>query len=162
MHPLDQEQAVRQYAELARLISVGAYDELEPDGSYREGGDNVLRDIDRLEWRAARSGLKFVKGESGAYTLLPMTEEEQRAYLEALMFASERSADDFISGRKRSKAVDEWLENFDDEDDDSEELYESGGSSGNLHQCPYCDDLGSSEHEEFCRLNPHRNRNIVP
>ncbi len=31
-----------------------------------------------------------------------------------------------------------------------------------LHQCPYCYNLVNSEHEEFCSLNPNRNRNIVP
>src|SRR5215470_5284093 len=102
-HSLNHEQAIKAYTELARLISVGAYDELEPDGSYPEGGDDVLKDAERLEWRAYREDLQFVKGADGTYTLEPMTEDEKRDYLEAVMQAEEQSADDFISGRKRSK-----------------------------------------------------------
>ena len=48
-----------------------------------------------------------------------------------------------------------------DEDKDFDDGEEDGDGSG-LHQCQYCYDLVTEEHEEFCRLNPNRNRNIVP
>ena len=35
------------------------------------------------------------------------------------------------------------------------------GDGSGLHQCPYCYNLVNAVHEEFCSLNPHRNRNIV-
>lgn len=47
-----------------------------------------------------------------------------------------------------------------DEDEDEDEEIEGDGSG--LHQCPYCYNLVNEEHEEFCALNPHRNRYIVP
>ena len=45
---------------------------------------------------------------------------------------------------------------------DEEELEDESGDGSGLHQCQYCYNLVNEEHEEFCRLNPHRNRNIVP
>lgn len=44
--------------------------------------------------------------------------------------------------------------------EESEEEQEGDGS--HLHQCPYCYYVVSEEHEEFCPLNPNRNREIVP
>jgi hypothetical protein len=77
------EAACKAYAELSRRIQIGAYDELEPDGSYREDGDDVLKDHDRLDREAWQRSLKFVGHDDGSYTLEPMTEDERRAYLEA-------------------------------------------------------------------------------
>lgn len=42
--------------------------------------------------------------------------------------------------------------NEDDYEDEDEEAIEGDGSG--LHQCPYCYDLVTEEHEEFCSLNP--------
>jgi hypothetical protein len=36
------------------------------------------------------------------------------------------------------------------------------GDGSHLHQCPYCYNVVSEEHEEFCALSPYRNREIVP
>ena len=49
-----------------------------------------------------------------------------------------------------------------DETLDSDEYMEEGveGDGSGLHQCPYCYNLVSEEHEEFCRLNPNRNENF--
>jgi len=49
--------------------------------------------------------------------------------------------------------IDEWLERQD-------ELTDGDGSG--LHQCSWCYDQVTEGHEEFCKLNPNRNRNIVP
>lgn len=146
MQPLNREQAIKAYTELARLISVGAYDEIEPDGSYREGGDDVLKDIDRLEWRAYREGLKFVKGESGSFTLEPMTEEEKQEYLNAVMQEEEQSADDFISGRKRSTAMNAWLASHVEEREAAIEPV--------MRECPYCHQQHYSHQVEQCPLKP--------
>ncbi len=51
------------------------------------------------------------------------------------------------------KDIDEWLERQD-------ELTDGDGSG--LHQCQWCYDQVTEGHEEFCRLNPNRNRRIVP
>ncbi len=78
-----------------------------------------------------------------------------------------RKATALVDGRevpiyKRSEpryTVDElevWL-NEKSEDDEEDE-----GDGSGLHQCPYCYNLVSEEHEEFCWGNPDRNRNIVP
>src|SRR5436305_4243005 len=74
-----QEQAVKQYAELMRLIEVGAYDERELDGSY--GEDGVERTIDTLEHRARLNGLKFVWDDQAKSSMLvPMAEQEKAGY----------------------------------------------------------------------------------
>jgi hypothetical protein len=99
----DHEQAIKAYTGLMQRVSAGAYDELEPDGSYKPGGDNVLKDLDRLEWKAYRAGLKFVHHEDGTYTLEPMTEEEKAAYLAAVIEEEENSADEYIMGLKHSR-----------------------------------------------------------
>jgi hypothetical protein len=57
--PLTQEQAISDYTELMRRVSVGAYLELEPDGSYPDG-DATLESIDNLEKWASRQALEFV------------------------------------------------------------------------------------------------------
>ncbi len=43
-----------------------------------------------------------------------------------------------------------WL-NEKSEDDEEDE-----GDGSGLHQCPYCYNLVSEEHEEFCALSPYR------
>jgi len=49
--------------------------------------------------------------------------------------------------------IDDWLERQD-------ELTDGDGSG--LHQCSWCYDQVTEGHEEFCKLNPGRNRRIVP
>jgi pyruvate carboxylase len=80
MNTFDKEKAIKQYTELSRLIEVGAYDELEHDGSYPEDGDDVLKDMDELTDRAHQNGLKFVGPRHGPYTLEAMTEQELAEY----------------------------------------------------------------------------------
>ncbi len=48
------------------------------------------------------------------------------------------------------------------EEDYEEDEEEVEGDGSGLHQCAYCYNLVNAEHEEFCRGNPDRNRNIVP
>jgi hypothetical protein len=61
--PLTQEKAIEHYTELMRRVRVGAYLELEHDGSYPEDDgtpeSTTLESIDNLENWAARQGLEF-------------------------------------------------------------------------------------------------------
>ena len=61
--PLTQEQAIDFYTELQRRVQVGAYLELEHDGSYPEDDGSpestTLESIDNLEKWAGRQGLEF-------------------------------------------------------------------------------------------------------
>ncbi len=57
--PLTPEKAIEHYTELMRLVSVGAYLELEHDGSYPDG-DGTLESIDNLGKWASRQALEFV------------------------------------------------------------------------------------------------------
>ena len=61
--PLTQEQAIEYYTELQRRVSVGAYLELQHDGSYPEDDgtpeSTTLESIDNLEKWAARQALVF-------------------------------------------------------------------------------------------------------
>lgn len=83
--PLKRKLAEEIYTELMSLIDAGTYDELEDDGSYKKGGDNVLKDTDRLLYLAHHEGLKFVKQKSGEYKLKPMTEEEKHQFRDDLI-----------------------------------------------------------------------------
>ena len=128
---LTNEQAIEHYTELSRRVSVGAYLELQHDGSYPEDDGSpestTLESLDNLETWARNQGLQFEYNlSSKTYSLVKIA----------------------------------WgPEPGEDYEDDGEEV--EGDGSG-LHQCPYCYDLVYEEHEEFCSLNPHRNRNIVP
>jgi len=60
---LTQEQAIEIWTELQRRVSVGAYLELEHDGSYPPDDgtpeSTTLESIDNLETWAAKQGLEF-------------------------------------------------------------------------------------------------------
>ena len=76
--PLNQEQALEHYTELRRRVSVGAYLELQHDGSYPEDDGSaestVLESIDNLEKWAGRQGLEFCwHQESKSWSLEPYT-----------------------------------------------------------------------------------------
>jgi hypothetical protein len=73
--PLTQEKAIEYYAELMRRVSVGAYLELEPDGSYPTG-DSTLESIDDLERWAALQALEFAYNQNKqGYELVPCNPE---------------------------------------------------------------------------------------
>jgi hypothetical protein len=72
------EQAIRQYAELMRLLSVGAYDERQQNGS--SGADSVEESRDRLETQAALHGLKFTTDTNTISSLAPMSDQERSEF----------------------------------------------------------------------------------
>jgi hypothetical protein len=55
MTDFNKEQAIKDYTELSRLISVGAYQERDIDGSY--GEDGIEESVDTLASLAAQNGL---------------------------------------------------------------------------------------------------------
>jgi hypothetical protein len=57
----------QEYTELMRRVSVGAYDERQPDGSY--GEDGVEKRIDRLERWAIEDGLYFAPSQQDGKTV---------------------------------------------------------------------------------------------
>jgi len=139
MAEFNQQKAIEFYAKLRRRVSVGAYVELELDGSFPEDDGSpestTLESLHNLEEWAARQDLEFIWDlGTRTWSLLPMSEETRAA----------------------RAAAQEEIELLEDEDEE----YEGDGSG--LHQCPYCYNLVNAEHEEFCSLNPNRNREIVP
>lgn len=141
-NPLTNEQRIEIYTELQRRVSVGAYLELEHDGSFPEDDGSAesttLESLHNLEQWARREGLQFVWNTgSKTYSLVKIaygTEEE---------------------------AENAWIARQVEEEED-EAKDRTGGDGSGLHQCQYCYNLVNEEHEEFCRLNPNRNREIVP
>jgi hypothetical protein len=91
--PFDQEKALAAYTELMRRISVGAYQEREPDGSY--GEDGVELSINNLNYQAESRGLHFVH--QGQWQLLPMTDEEKGLRWHALLGSAIDTAHDRIA-----------------------------------------------------------------
>ncbi len=83
--PFDPKEALEQYTELARLISVGAYSERDHDGNYAEDGIEEVHD--KLEYQAALRGLQFVRVEQNParYELQPMEPEQIEAFIDALL-----------------------------------------------------------------------------
>lgn len=82
--PLTQEQAIEFYTELSRRVQVGAYLELQHDGSFPEDDgtpeSTTLESLHNLEERAARDDLEFCfEASNGTYVLLPMSEETKAA-----------------------------------------------------------------------------------
>jgi hypothetical protein len=131
-----QQKAIEDYGELQRRVSVGAYSERSAEhfetGTYPE--DGVEESIDNLTELAARHDLEFIWDlGTRTWSLLPMSEETR---------AARRAAQEY------------------QEDEEEDEEVEGDGSG--LHQCAYCYNLVNEEHEEFCALNPNRNREIVP
>jgi hypothetical protein len=61
--PLTQERAIEIYTELQRRISVGAYTELEPDGSFPPDDgtpeSTTLENLANLEIWAQKRGIEF-------------------------------------------------------------------------------------------------------
>ena len=76
----NKERAIVQYSELQRLIAAGAYQERDHEGNY--GEDGIEREIDTLNYEAARRGLAFHwHKENDSYTLGPLSDEEKAAFL---------------------------------------------------------------------------------
>lgn len=77
--PLTQEQAIETYTELQRRVSVGAYLELEHDGSYPPDDgtpeSTTLESIDNLEKWAAKQGLEFAYYRDENKWILQVSEE---------------------------------------------------------------------------------------
>lgn len=104
--------------------------------------------------RSARTGLhKRIEEVLRDSYRVPVLCEESGAEPEDLVAEMHRRIDQDILMHPGEQ--DETFEEKDEEDE------ESGDGSG-LHQCPYCYNLVDEEHEEFCRLNPNRNREVVP
>lgn len=79
---LTQEQAIEIYTELMRRVSVGAYLELQHDGSYPPDDgtpeSTTLESIDNLEKWAARQGLAFCwKAEGKTWSLGPIEQGDE-------------------------------------------------------------------------------------
>ena len=75
--PLTKEQAIAYYTELSRRVQVGAYLELQHDGSYPEDDgtpeSTTLESLDNLETWAEKQGLEFAwNNESKTYSLEPI------------------------------------------------------------------------------------------
>ncbi len=169
MAEFNQQKAIEDWTELHRRVSVGAYEERKSEhfetGTYPD--DGVEESIDNLTELAARHGLEFI-WRNNAWSLEPMSEETRAAREQA-----EREPPDLVAEQMHriespgynELGEDEPLYHFPEEEDDEEYIGEVGDEEGDgsgLHQCAYCYNLVSEGHEEFCRLNPNRNRNIVP
>ena len=75
--PLTKEQAIEFYTELSRRVQVGAYLELQHDGSYPPDDgtpeSTTLESLDNLEAWAEKQGLEFAwNSESKKYSLEPI------------------------------------------------------------------------------------------
>lgn len=80
--PLTQEQAIEYYTELLRRVRVGAYLELQHDGSFPEDDgtpeSTTLESIDNLEKWAERQGLEFCwNHDSNTWSLVPIQSPER-------------------------------------------------------------------------------------
>jgi|SRR6185312_12962925 len=150
--PLTNEKAIEYWTELHRLISVGAYEERSAEQFETDTWpeDGVEESVHNLEEWAASKGLEFCwNQESKSYSLEPIEQAEPPDLVVEQMNRIEAPGYNELG-------EDEPLYSFPND----EEEYIS--SDGGLHQCEYCYNLVSEGHEEFCSLNPHRNRNIVP
>jgi hypothetical protein len=80
MAEFNQEQALRQYSELMKLISAGAYQERDHEGNY--GADGIEKEVESLNFEAARRGKEFHwHKDTQQYTLEPISEENKAAFL---------------------------------------------------------------------------------
>lgn len=80
MTAFNQERAIARYTRLMRLISVGAYQERDIDGS--SGEDGIEKAVAELELMAAQHGLAFRWHEHEQHwTLEPLTPEERAPFL---------------------------------------------------------------------------------
>src|SRR6266567_1823039 len=80
MTAFNQERAIARYTELMRLISVGAYQERDIDGS--SGEDGIEKAVAELELKAVQHGLVFRWHEHEQHwTLKPLTPEERAPFL---------------------------------------------------------------------------------
>lgn len=160
MAPFDQQRAILDWTELHRRISVGAYEERKSEhfetGTYPD--DGIEEGIDNLTELAAKHDLEFI-WRNNAWGLEPMSEETRAARQEAQSY--EPPGDDMESIETHIQEINEQEENEWSGNDWPKEEEDTGDGS-NLHQCPYCYNLVSEGHEEFCRLNPNRNREIIP
>ncbi len=81
------QRALEDYTELMRRVRVGAYVELEMDGSFPPDDgtpeSSTLESLHNLEELAARDGLEFVGNEQGGYSLEPMSDATKAARREA-------------------------------------------------------------------------------
>src|SRR5258708_17015352 len=145
---LTREPASAAWTQVQQLISVGAYEERSAwhheTGTYPE--DGVEESAVNLEAWAAKQGLEFCYNhDTSTWSLQPIDEPED------LVAEMHRRID---SPGYNELGEDEPL--YHEPDDEDEE------DGSGLHQCPYCYNLVNDEHEEFCRLNPNRNREVMP
>ena len=158
--PLTQEQALAAWTQVQHLIEVGAYEERSAE--HHEAGtwpeDGVEETVFNLEAWAEKQGLEFCYNhDSKTWSLQPIDEPED------LVAEMHRRIDhDMLT--HPGEQYDTFEEASDGEwvngDEEDEEPIEGDGSG--LHQCQYCYNLVNEEHEEFCRLNPNRNREVMP
>ncbi len=102
--PLTSEKLLEHYTELQRRVSVGAYLELQHDGSYPPDDgtpeSTTLESIHNLETWAGRQGLEFVwHKEPGTYTLEPIIASRDwhtRAHVRITAEVSSHSVDPWI------------------------------------------------------------------
>lgn len=77
--PLTQEQAIEIYTELQRRVQVGAYVELEHDGSFPPDDGTpesmTLESLHNLETWAAKQGLEFAYNRDNSTWILQASEE---------------------------------------------------------------------------------------
>jgi hypothetical protein len=86
--PLTPEKAIEHYTELQRRVQVGAYLELQHDGSYPEDDgtpeSTTLESIDNLETWAEKQGLEFCwHPDSKTWSLEPIEAWRQESVDEA-------------------------------------------------------------------------------
>ncbi len=126
-------------------------------GNYRFEFDFDISEL-RLSWAGSQTFLNQDETEAlGDFLFEVLTVQGNPPRIRPLTITSVEvktgSEQPSIATSAGDTDIDDWLERQD-------ELTDGDGSG--LHQCQYCYDLVNEEHEEFCRLNPNRNRRIVP
>ena len=75
----NKEQSLKDWTELNRIISVGAYDECDHEGNYTE--DGIEESIDNLETLGAQNGFVFHwHQDEKRWSLEPLSKDEKVAY----------------------------------------------------------------------------------
>ena len=113
--PLTPEKAIEHYTELQRRVSVGAYLELQHDGSYPEDDGSpeatVIESLDNLDRWAQRQALVFTTRD-GAWVLEPIPREGE--CLECERYSHSLSVLGYCEGCIMQQAIDamepEWRE----------------------------------------------------
>lgn len=114
MAEFNQQKAIEFYAKLRHRVSVGAYVELELDGSFPEDDGSpestTLESLHNLEEWAARQDLEFIWDlGTRTWSLLPMSEETRAARAAAQEYASS-PGDDYESIEQHIQKINEQAE----------------------------------------------------